>query len=258
MISTTEPPGTGATASFGCSVTGPGNIKRASACQDAWGRRSWRVAAGIASAIAIADGMGSKSESRAGAHAAKSCALKAARRWTEHPSVGTDWLIRWLEAEWRYSLGTRDPKECCTTCWLIVSAPGLGILVMGLGDGLALLAEENGALECVSGRDPENFANETVALGVPHKAGDWKVRLFPENGRNQTAILATDGVADDLLGDKLDSFVAWIRSAGELKHPGQSLRRELERWPVKAHSDDKTIAAMLWKKTSNDSQDGQI
>ena len=129
---------------------------------------------------------------------------------------------------------------------------------MGLGDGLALLAEENGALECVSGRDPENFANETVALGVPHKAGDWKVRLFPENGRNQTAILATDGVADDLLGDKLDSFVAWIRSAGELKHPGQSLRRELERWPVKAHSDDKTIAAMLWKKTSNDSQDGQI
>lgn len=258
MISTIKPPGCGEIESFGCSVTGPGNVKRASACQDAWGRRSWRIPAGVANAIAIADGMGSKSESRTGAQAAKNCALKAAKRWTEHPSVGTDWLIRWLEAEWRYSLGTHDPKKCCTTCWFIVSAPGLGILVMGLGDGLALLAEEDGTLECVLGRNPENFANETVALGAPHMAGDWNVRLFPDNGRNRTAILATDGVADDLLDDKLNTFVAWIRSTGDLKNPGQYLRRELERWPVKAHSDDKTIAAMLWKNTSNDSQDGRI
>lgn len=258
MISTTEISGFGTIASFGCSVTGPGNIKRASACQDAWGRKSWRIPAGVANAIAIADGMGSKSESRTGAQAAKNCALKAAKRWTEHPSVGTDWLIRWLEAEWRYSLGTHDPKDCCTTCWFIVSAPGLGILVMGLGDGLALLAGDSGALECVIGRDPENFSNETVALGTPHKAGDWKVRLFPDDGRYQTAILATDGVADDLLDDKLNSFVGWIRSTGELNNPGQCLRRELQRWPVKGHSDDKTVAAMLWTKTSTASQDGRI
>jgi serine/threonine protein phosphatase PrpC len=253
MISTTKHSGLGAIASFGCSVTGPGNLKRGSACQDAWGHRSWRIPSGIANAIAIADGMGSKSESRTGAQAAKSCALKAAKRWTEHPSVGTEWLIRWLEAEWRYSLGTHDPKECCTTCWVIVNAPEMGILVMGLGDGLALLAEENGQLECVFGRNPENFSNETVALGTPHKAGDWKVRLFPDNGRNRTAILATDGIADDLLDEKLITFVSWIRSTGELKNPGKSLRRELQRWPVKGHSDDKTVAAMLWKKTSTNS-----
>jgi serine/threonine protein phosphatase PrpC len=258
MISTTKISGFGPIASFGCSVTGPGNIKRASPCQDAWGRKSWRIPAGVANAIAIADGMGSKSESRTGAQAAKNCALKAAKRWTEHPSVGTDWLIRWLEAEWRYSLGTHDPKDCCTTCWFIVSAPGLGILVMGLGDGLALLAGYSGALECLFGRDPENFSNETVALGTPHKAGDWKVRLFPDDGRYQTAILATDGVADDLLDDKLNSFVGWIRSTGELNNPGQCLRRELQRWPVKGHSDDKTVAAMLWTKTSTASQDGRI
>jgi serine/threonine protein phosphatase PrpC len=243
--------------SFGSSVTGPGNTKRDYACQDAWGRRSWRVPAGIATAIAIADGMGSKSESRTGARAAVSCALNAARRWTELPSVGTDWLIRWFGAEWRYSLGTLDPKECCTTCWLIVSAPALGVLVMGLGDGLAILAEENGALECISGRDPENFSNETAALGTPHRVSDWKVCFFPENGQNRTAILATDGVADDIMADKLDSFVAWIKSTGELKNPGRGLRRALERWPVKAHSDDKTIAVMLCKNTSTEPQDAR-
>lgn len=257
MISTTDPIGCSTMVSFGCSVTGPGNTKRTSACQDAWGRRSWRLSAGVASAIAIADGMGSKSESRTGARAATTCALNAARRWTELPSVGTDWLIRWFEAEWRYSLGTLDPKECCTTCWLIVSAPGLGVLVMGLGDGLAVLAEENGELQCISGREPENFTNETAALGTHHKASDWKVSFFPDNGRNRTAILATDGVADDIKDDKLDSFVDWIRSTGELKNPGRGLRRALERWPVKAHSDDKTIAAMSFKKTSTDSQDGR-
>ena len=224
MISTTEPSDRGAVVSFGCSVT---------------------------SAIAIADGMGSRPESKTGALAATRCALKAAMRWTKHPSVGTDWLIRWLEAEWRYSLGSHDPKDCATTCWLIVASPDLGTLVMGLGDGLALLIGQNGGIEQVTGRDEANYSNETVALGTPHKMSDWKVRLLPGNPRYQTAILLTDGVADDLLDHKLDSFAAWVRSAAQLKHPGRGLRRVLKRWPVKSHSDDKTIASMIWTGTSS-------
>lgn len=251
MISTTEPSECDAIVSFGCSVTGPGNIKRSYACQDAWGRRSWRIPSGVACAIAIADGMGSKSESRTGANAATRCALKAARRWAEQPSVGTDWLIRWLEAEWRYAIGNHDPKECSTTCWLIVCTPDSGTLVMGLGDGLAILTREDGTIESLVGRELENYANETLALGAPHKISDWKVRSFPGKQIHQTAILATDGVADDLLDQKLTSFVDWIRSTGELKHPGRGLRRALERWPVKSHTDDKTIAAIVWNRTSN-------
>lgn len=251
MISNTKPSDRSAIVSFGCSVTGPGNIKRAFSCQDVWGRKLWQAPSGVASAITIADGMGSKSESRTGANAARRCALNAAKRWTQHPTVGTDWLIRWLEAEWRYSLGTHDPKECCTTCWLIVSAPKLGTLVIGLGDGLALLADEDGKIECVAGREAEHFANETVALGAPHKASDWKVRIFPDNKHYQTAILATDGVADDLLKDKLTSFVTWVGSMGELKNPRRALRRALERWPVKSHADDKTIAAIIWSRPLN-------
>jgi hypothetical protein len=119
---------------------------------------------------------------------------------------------------------------------------------MGLGDGLALLANEEGTIECISGRKTDGYANETVALGTPHKTTDWQVSLFPEITRYQTAILATDGVADDLRADKLDAFVEWIKSAGKLKQPGRGVRRVLNRWPVKSHSDDKTIAAIIWNK----------
>jgi hypothetical protein len=122
---------------------------------------------------------------------------------------------------------------------------------MGLGDGLAILTREDGTIESLVGRELENYANETLALGAPHKISDWKVRSFPGKQIHQTAILATDGVADDLLDQKLTSFVDWIRSTGELKHPGRGLRRALERWPVKSHTDDKTIAAIVWNRTSN-------
>lgn|GEM_PF-415309 len=251
MISTTEPSDRVTIVSFGCSVTGPGNIKRSFACQDAWRQKSWRVPSGVASAIAIADGMGSRPESRAGAHAATRCALKAARRWAEQPAIGTDWLIRWLEAEWRYAIGDHDPKECSTTCWLIVRTPDSGTLVMGLGDGLAILTGEDGTIERLAGRELENYANETLALGAPHKLSDWKVRSFPRTKLPQAAILTTDGVADDILDQKLSSFSEWVRSTAVLKHPGRALRRALERWPVKSHTDDKTIAAIVWNRTTN-------
>jgi hypothetical protein len=124
---------------------------------------------------------------------------------------------------------------------------------MGLGDGLAILTGEDGKIEGLFGRAPEDYANETLALGAPHKQSDWQIRLFPGSQLHQTAILTTDGVADDLLEQKLSSFSEWVSSKAELKNPGRALRSALQSWPIKSHTDDKTIAAIVWNRTKNHS-----
>ena len=204
----------------------------------------WQSSAGAVRAIAIADGMGSKKYSRQGANAAVASALRAAKNWAAHPQIGTNWLIRWLEAEWRYTLGDLDPNDCGTTCWLAVSSPHAGLLVIGLGDGFALCASGDEEPNIISGRKDDDFSNETLALGVTHKSSDWKVRHFPSTPELWLVVLATDGVADDIRGDRIGSFLQWVKEISSLKHPARGIRRALKKWPVEAHTDDKTVAAI--------------
>jgi hypothetical protein len=229
---------------FGCSITGPGNAGRGVACQDAWASRRWASPQGDTRAIAIADGMGSKAHSRHGAKAAVRVALKAARRWANHPEIGTDWLIRWIEAEWRYAIAGHDPVQCCSTCWLAVCTPTAGILVMGLGDGIALVQESGHPVQLWTGRNLLEFTNTTLALGSPHKASDWQVHQLASLQKPWKLALATDGISEDLDPEKMPDFTIWLDQIGRLRLPARALRRALASWPVPAHSDDKTLAVI--------------
>ena len=236
---------------FGCSVIGPGNIKRQNPCQDAWASRSWNTSdGGIISAIAIADGMGSKLHADVGAKAAVSVALQAARRWGENTYLNSGWLTRWMEAEWRYAIDARNPRECCTTCLLAVHSPQKGIIMGGLGDGLALYTENNKIHRTLSGRGEHDFGNQSLALGAPHRASDWQFEEILDLPEQWMVALATDGVSDDLQTAKMSEFTEWLESLKKLKHPGSSLRRSFQNWPTKGHTDDKTIAT-LFKNSNN-------
>lgn len=230
---------------FGCSVSGPANVALGRACQDAWAGRSWRVHGSLAtSAIAVADGLGSRPKSRTGARAAVSVALVGARRWSDNPALGTSWLVRWIEAEWRFAIGPEAPEDCCTTCLLAVHSPERGLLIGGIGDGLGLISTGQGIDSALPRRNAEAFSNETLALGSPHRASDWAFETIPTPTGQWTIILATDGVSDDLKEDKLDHFVCWVNEVGGLRRPGASLRRALQNWPTAQHLDDKTIAVL--------------
>ena len=235
---------------FGCSVIGPGNIKRQNPCQDAWASRSWNTSdGGIISAIAIADGMGSKLHADVGAKAAVSVALQAARRWGENTYLNSGWLTRWIEAEWRYAIDARNPRDCCTTCLLAVHAPRKGIIMGGLGDGLALFTDNKKIQLALSGRREDDFGNQSLALGAPHRASDWQFEEIIDLPDQWMVILATDGVSDDLQPSKMHEFTAWLESLKTLKQPGAALRRSFRNWPTKGHTDDKTIATLF--KNSN-------
>ena len=229
---------------FGAAVQGPLHKKHGRPCEDAWRGKEFARAA----AIAISDGMGSKAFAARGAKAACLAASRAARLWTTAPSVGPEWICRWLEAQWRFAIAPHEPQECAATCHLIAIHQEAGLVYAGLGDGMALFQAGSQPVRCLSARRPEDFVNETLALGVNHRMTDWTHAQLPLPQAPWIAVLVTDGIADDLRPDKLDAFVKWLRDEIGRKPKNErltALRRALREWPTPGHLDDKTLAVLL-------------
>jgi serine/threonine protein phosphatase PrpC len=155
-------------------------------------------------------------------------------------------LLRLLEVLWRLELGSHPPADCATTCLLALLDRDRHLLVAALGDGLALVQRAGGELLPVGGRPEADFADETLALGAPHRLADWRwILLAP--GEARAVVLATDGVADDLHPGRLGEFLAWLLAEIAPLDPRtrrRRLQRELRRWPVPRHTDDKTVAVL--------------
>ena len=93
---------------------------------------------------------------------------------------------------------------------------------------------------------PSEFG-QTHALGTAHRLSDWSFDLGAPLQAGDALLLATDGVSDDLVPERVGDLIAWL--TGELAqtaHPGRSLARELRAWPVPKHLDDKTLV-VLWR-----------
>lgn len=229
---------------FGASVRGPRNEQAGRNNQDAW--LCARGSAGHL--IVVCDGLGSRVSSEVGARAACVAVRRAVSLWPGVASGADPQLLaRLVEVIWRLVLAPRKAEECATTCMFALREPGGHLLIAGLGDGLALLRRADGTLLTRTGRREDDFANETCALGTPHRPSDWWVMIDPP-ASGRTVVLATDGVSDDLDPTRLDAFAQWLAAeVGSLSGSarGRRLRRELQRWPVPHHVDDKTVAVMV-------------
>lgn len=173
---------------------------------------------------------------------------RAVARW---PGAGTGAdpadLIRLIEALWRLDVRPREPDVCASTCrFALLEKTGI-LVTANLGDGVTLVRGSGGDVTVYGGRDTEGFGNETLALGMRHRLGDWRIAVLPPQPE-RCVVLATDGIADDLRPDKLQGFVRWIAEEIAPLPPlrrAACLRKELNRWPVPHHTDDKTLAVMI-------------
>jgi serine/threonine protein phosphatase PrpC len=232
---------------FGASVTGPGHLSEGRPNQDAWLK-----AKGAFGALAVVcDGLGSRSASALGAQRACRAVRRAAGQW---PGVAAgadpDDLIRLVEVLWRLSLPPFEATDCATTCQFVLREPDGSLILAGLGDGALLVHDAMVGVRSYGGRAAGEFANETLALGLPHRLRDWWIEaLPPQPGR--MVVIASDGVADDLRPDRLDAFIGWLtEDVAPLSAHQRWLRlsAELRRWPVPRHTDDKTLVVMLDKE----------
>ena len=232
---------------YGASVRGPRNLRQGRANQDAW----TRAGGAFGHLIGVCDGMGSRPAADVGARAACRALRRAARLWPGGTSpddqADPTLLVRLVEILWRLELVPRAPAECASTCLFALREPDGRLLLAGLGDGLAIVRKAGGDLTTFGGRSPDAFGDETLALGTPHRIGDWWIVTEPP-GRGRTVVLATDGVADDLAPERLDAFTHWLADDIGCLPPAARWRRlcrELRAWPVPRHLDDKTVAVLV-------------
>lgn len=230
---------------FGASVCGPLHESLGLKNQDAW---LGHVGAHSAM-IAVCDGLGSRPLSGLGATTACLAVRDAVRYWHKLPAGGVAHLPRLIRAFWEMRLGTEEPSDCGTTCLFSAVASDGGLVIGGLGDGLAMVHFPNGRLDVVVGHRT-GFSNQTLGLGVTHRLADWQLHVVKDPDPEVVVVLASDGVADDLVENRLGEFTHWLSErffAVPARLRGHALRRELRAWPTPRHQDDKTVAVLAYR-----------
>lgn len=224
-------------------MPGPAHAQARQRNDDAW----LAVRRAGATAVVVCDGLGSRPHGGHGARMACLAARDALGAWSRGSCLRPELLARLIDAHWRVRVQPHSPDHCATTCLIAVRVPGRGWVVGGVGDGLALVATAEREPHVVVGTGRTGFANETCAMGGRFREEDWKFATAPDVS-GQAAILATDGVSDDLRAERLPGFTDWLLTSfggPDARRAGRRLAGELRAWPTPGHSDDKTIAVLL-------------
>lgn len=227
---------------FGVSVRGPNHVRAQEKNQDAWLGSKTRSFA----MIVVCDGLGSRPQSGMGARVACQAVNEAIRIWNKTPNASVSNLPKLIKLIWEMRLTGLNQVDFATTCIFACVTSSGRLIVAGLGDGIALIRSKDGSVNQVIGRET-GFSNQTIALGSPHQLSDWKTFEIEQLTEGTTLLLATDGIADDLLPEKYSHFVEWLESDFSYMDPikrKKKLRRALLDWPTPLHQDDKTLTVI--------------
>ncbi|MBT7790618.1 MAG: protein phosphatase 2C domain-containing protein [Calditrichaeota bacterium] len=229
--------------SYGASSRGPIHRSHGVQNQDAWLRTSGK----FGSLIVVCDGMGSRPEARKGAQAACIAAHEAVVKWVKVQNAPVSLLAHLIEIFWRLRIHPISPIDAASTCLLAFVCPSGYWVVGGIGDGLLVVKTGDDPVVQIIGERSNNFTNETTALGASTGIRSWNLVSLPPTPLNRLAVLATDGIADDIIPEKLDGFCNWIVDEFQNLEPAvrwRSIMSELRNWPTPKHLDDKTIAVL--------------
>lgn len=236
---------------FGASVRGPLHEKEGRPNEDAW----LRAEGHFGSLVVVCDGLGSRPQARHGARSACDAVREAAVRWTRVENAPVSYLLHLVEVLWRLRIHPHQPADASTTCLLALARKTGEWIFAGLGDGLILTRTGNEPVETVIADRGEGFGNTTQALGASVGLKSWKVVELPPTTMSRVAVLASDGISDDLMPEKYDDFCSWL--CDDVKPLASrnrwiTLASELRAWPTPKHLDDKTLAVMFAEEASNE------
>lgn len=226
---------------IGASVRGPRHALSGEPNQDSWG--SHRVRAGHV--LVVCDGLGSCQQSHVGSKAACD-AVRVVMKSLEDDITGVEFGQQ-VAAMWLQRVGSGDPARYATTCLVSARLRSGRLLVGGIGDGLAAVVRAQGhdGYRVVTTNTSE--FGETAALGDGREAAGWKLEEFDDSDGSHRVLLATDGVSNDLIDDRVPNLIAWlVDECGSRSRRGwrTRLRRMLTDWPTPGSTDDRTLAVM--------------
>jgi len=120
-------------------------------------------------------------------------------------------------------------------------------VVGGVGDGLLAVRTGREAISIVIGDRDNGFCDETLGLGISTGPKEWCLSRLAASSEERLAVLATDGVADDLIPEKIEALCDWLVDGFCALKPldrWRLLADELRGWPTARHLDDKTLAVL--------------
>lgn len=230
---------------FGASVRGPFHKREGRPNEDAWEG----ISGSFGTAVVVSDGMGSKPNARTGAHMACRAVKDALRHWVRANGASPAVLLRLIHLLWGLQVLPAREEDSAATCLFAVVVPSGELLVGKLGDGIVAIRETDGKVD-VLGDERRGFSNQTTGLGVAKSLKEWSIVTRPSLPPGAAVLLASDGIADDLIGDRLGDFIGFVTKDFGSMEPAQrwrSLCQELRDWPTPKHLDDKTLA-ILWHR----------
>lgn len=233
---------------MGASVRGPEHRKDGRPNQDAW---LSRLARGTALAV-VCDGLGSRPHSAVGSRAACRAVADAVRHWAAGPDAPPELLLRLIHALWNMRVHKTGRDQSATTCLFAVVTNDGRLLLAQLGDGLVMLQTPSGTTTLEPPTD--RFGNATTGLGIAADVREWRFHLEPNFAGTATILLATDGVADDLVPEKRAEFLNFLVTQYGPRPAAartRAIAKELRDWPTPRHRDDKTVA-VLWNDATTE------
>ena len=219
---------------WGVSEIGPLHIKENIPNQDFFvvKKYSWGIV-GV-----VCDGLGSKKYSHIGSKALVSAITKAAQLFDFEKDVNLfEPLVKSL---WNINIFPYTHNETSTTL-LFSIVKNNKVYIGRVGDGaIVVFGKESVLLE----EDKNMFTNYTTPFGRDQKI-QWY--LF-DDSEIDSIVLCSDGISEDLKKDKLlDFFQNYIDNYKNIQSIKRvyEIKRWLKNWPVRGHSDDKTIVALV-------------
>jgi serine/threonine protein phosphatase PrpC len=205
--------------------------------QDAWHAKSYQWG----NIVAVSDGVGSKLNADIGSQAAVLAVTSASRFFAKKCSAPLETLPPLIHALWRIRIVPYLARDCGATC-LFALRIGERLILGRLGDGLIIAFPDDGEPPVVMTEEKDDdLSNYTDCLREEFRIGSWELREFPAE-RYPYVMLCTDGVAEDLTNEGRVTFPREVFKNGKNL---AKLRQTLIKWPVRGHTDDKTIACLV-------------
>ena len=219
---------------WGISEIGPLHTKENIPNQDSFmvKKYSWGIV-GV-----VCDGLGSKKYSHIGSKALVNTITKAAQLFDFEKDIKLfEPLVRSL---WDINIFPYTPNDTSTTL-LFSIVKNKKVYIGRIGDGaIVVFGKKSILLE----EDKDMFTNYTTPFGR-----DQKIQWYIFNDSEiDSIVMCSDGISEDLKKDKLlDFFQNYIDNYKTMQSNKRvyEVKQWLKNWPVRGHSDDKTIVALV-------------
>lgn len=220
---------------WGVSQIGPAHLRNETPNQDSYLVKTfqWGII-GI-----VCDGLGSKKYSHIGSKALVLAVAEASDKF-DFGITNTEQFEILIKSLWEKNIYPYSCDDCATTLLFAIIKHNT-IYTGRVGDGMiCILGENNIIIE----ENKNCFTNYTTPFGKDETI-QWQIF----NLKNvESLILCSDGISEDIQKEKsfdfCEKYVLKYKNQKKRKRE-KEIKEWLKEWPVKGHSDDKTIVALV-------------